>query len=83
MDFLMPKMNIGSQKDYFEGIDSRYHFYFRHNKPLFTQKSWAAVKSCTSVASYTCIILLFLVIEDEDKENEKKTMLQREGISFH
>ncbi|XP_065944430.1 eukaryotic translation initiation factor 5B isoform X2 [Magallana gigas] len=34
MDFLMPKMNIGSQKDYFE------------------------------------------VIEDEDKENEKKTMLQ-------
>lgn len=52
MDFLMPKMNIGSQKDYFEGIDSRYYFYFRHNKPLFTQKSGAAVKSCTSVASY-------------------------------
>lgn len=38
MDFLMPKMNIGSQKDYFE------------------------------------------VIEDEDKENEKKTMLQREEM---
>lgn len=79
MDFLMPKMNIGSQKDYFEGIDSRYYFYFRHNKALFTQRSQASVKSCT--LPHTCkIIILFLVIEDEDKENEKKTMLR--GICF-